>query len=81
MHIVCTTLQHQWLLLGFRKSDGPPPEHETMGQTHESHEEIGDKECLKACTRLKICESLYTCPRAPFTRDEVTFTFRDYPRI
>jgi hypothetical protein len=33
---------------------------------HVSHEERGDKESLKACTHLKSCESLYTCPRAPF---------------
>jgi hypothetical protein len=31
-------------------------------------EKEGDKESPKACTRLKSCESLYTCPRAPFIR-------------
>jgi hypothetical protein len=30
------------------------------------HEEWGDKESPKACARLKCCESLYTCPHAPF---------------
>jgi hypothetical protein len=29
-------------------------------------EEGGDKKPPKACPRLKSCDSLYTCPRAPF---------------
>jgi hypothetical protein len=29
----------------------------------------GDKESPKYCSRLKSCESLYTCPRAPFYRE------------
>jgi hypothetical protein len=34
------------------------------------HEKRGDKESLnlEACTHLKSCESLYTCPHAPFYR-------------
>jgi hypothetical protein len=71
-------------MLGVRKSDGVP-EHESMEQTHESHEEIGDKESPKACTRLKSCESLYTCPRAPFYREtkgllhsEITLESKEY---
>jgi hypothetical protein len=31
--------------------------------------ERGDKESLKDCSRLKSCESLYTCPHAPFYRE------------
>jgi hypothetical protein len=45
----------------------------------------GDKESLKACTRLKSCESLYTCPRAPFYTEiigllqyEITLESRKY---
>jgi hypothetical protein len=48
-----------------RKSDGVP-EHKSHKQVYESHEERGDKESPKTCTHLKSCESLYTCPRAPF---------------
>jgi hypothetical protein len=29
----------------------------------------GDKESPKDCSRLKSCESLYTCPHAPFYRE------------
>jgi hypothetical protein len=29
----------------------------------------GDKESLKACTRLRSWEPLYTCPHAPFYRE------------
>jgi hypothetical protein len=29
----------------------------------------GDKESPKDCSSLKSCESLYTCPRAPFYRE------------
>jgi hypothetical protein len=45
----------------------------------------GDRESPKACTRLKSCESLYTCPRAPFYREtkgllhfEITLKSREY---
>jgi hypothetical protein len=31
--------------------------------------ERGDKESPKDCSRLKSCESFYTCPRAPFYRE------------
>jgi hypothetical protein len=48
------------------KSDGVP-ERKNLEQKHTSHEG-GDKESLKACPRLKSCESLYTCPCAPFYR-------------
>jgi hypothetical protein len=33
------------------------------------HESQGDKESPKDCSRLKSCEPLYTCPRAPFYRE------------
>jgi hypothetical protein len=33
---------------------------------HEGYEKVGDKESPKACTRLKSCASLYTCPWIPF---------------
>jgi hypothetical protein len=45
--------------LGVRKSDGVP-EHESLRQAHESHEEKGDKESPKGCTHLKVVN--------PFTR-------------
>jgi hypothetical protein len=51
--------------LGVWKSDGVP-EHKSHEQERTSHEKWGDKESPKACARLKSCESLYTCPRAPF---------------
>jgi hypothetical protein len=39
-------------------------------QQHKSQElQKGDKESLKACARLKSCESFYTCPHAPFYRE------------
>jgi hypothetical protein len=52
---------------GVRKSDGVPK--------HKVHEQDsqglrnGDKESPKACTRLKSCESLFTCPRTAFYRE------------
>jgi hypothetical protein len=69
---------------GVRKSDGVP-EHKSHEQVYTSHEERGDKESSKACTRLKSCESLYMCPRAPFYREtkgllnpETTLESREY---
>jgi hypothetical protein len=45
------------------------PNTRVTNQNHErgctNHKEWGDKESLKGCARLKSCESLYTCPRAP----------------
>jgi hypothetical protein len=71
-------------MLGVQESDGVP-EHTSLEQEHESHEEKGDKESPKACTRLKSCESLYMCPRTPFYRktkgllhSENTLEFRVY---
>jgi hypothetical protein len=64
-------LKPRWvLMLGGRvqKTDGVP-EHKYYEQQHANHKEGGDKESLKACPRLKSCESLYTCPRAPFYRE------------
>jgi hypothetical protein len=71
-------LKPRWApMLGVRKSEGVPE--------HKSHERRGDKESPKACTRLKSCESLYTCPRAPFYREtkgllhsEITLKSREY---
>jgi hypothetical protein len=54
--------------LGVRKSEGVP-EHENLERRHTIHKRRGDKESPKVCTRLKSCESLYTCPRAPFYRE------------
>jgi hypothetical protein len=50
--------------VGVRKLDGVP-KHKVPMQTHESHEEVGDKESPKACTHLKSFESLYMCPETP----------------
>jgi hypothetical protein len=52
---------------GVRKSDGVP-EHKVHEQDSQELRN-GDKESPKACTRLKSCESLYTCPGAPFYRE------------
>jgi hypothetical protein len=78
-------LKPRWVpMLGVWKSDGVP-EHKGREQERRSHERRGDKESLKACTRLKSCESLYTCPRAPFYREtkgllhsEITLESREY---
>jgi hypothetical protein len=53
---------------GSQKSKGIP-EHKSLEQEHKSREELGDKESPKACPHLKSCESLYTCPCAPFYRE------------
>jgi hypothetical protein len=45
---------------GSKKSEGIP-EHESLEREHKSRKELGDKESPKVCTRLKSCESLYTC--------------------
>jgi hypothetical protein len=50
--------------------DGPPtPLEEIHEQTRERVQERGDKESPKACTHLKSCEPLYTCPRILFYRE------------
>jgi hypothetical protein len=62
---------------GVRKSDGVPK--------HKVHEQDsqelrnGDKESPKACTRLKSCESLYTCPRTPFIGRRTDFYIPKIP--
>jgi hypothetical protein len=53
---------------GVRKSEGVP-KHVSYEERHAIHESHGDKESLKVCARLKSCEPLYTCPRAPFYRE------------
>jgi hypothetical protein len=60
-------------------------EHKILERTHESRNERGDKESPNICFRLKSCESLYTCPRAPFYREtngllhsEITLEFGEY---
>jgi hypothetical protein len=78
-------LKPRWApMLGVRKSEGVP-EHKSREQKHTSHERQGDKESLKACTRLKSCESLYTCPRTTFYREmkghlhfEITLESKEY---
>jgi hypothetical protein len=65
---------------GSKKSEGIP-EHKSFEQEHKSRKELGDKESPKACTRLKSCESLYTCPRAPFYRETKGLLHSKYPRI
>jgi hypothetical protein len=44
------------------------PEHKVSERICEGYKKVGDKESPKACTHLKSCDSLYTCPRAPFYR-------------
>jgi hypothetical protein len=50
--------------------------------------ERGDKESSKDCSCIKSCESLYTCPRAPFYREtkrllhsENTLESKEYPSV
>jgi hypothetical protein len=69
---------------GVRKSEGVT-KHKSREQKHTSHERQGDKESLKACTRLKSCGSLYMCPRAPYYREtkgllhsEITLESKEY---
>jgi hypothetical protein len=63
-------------LLEVWKSDWSPNTRVT-NKSHErkctSHEKRGDKESPKVWARLKSCESLYTCPRAPFYRETRDF--------
>jgi hypothetical protein len=70
-------------VLGVWKSEGVPRTQESRTSARKSWR--GDKESLKACTRLKSCESLYTCPHAPFYREmkrllhsEITLESREY---
>jgi hypothetical protein len=61
-------LKPRWVpMLGVQKLDGVP-EHKSRERECTSLERRGDKESPKACTHLKSCESLYTCPRTPFYR-------------
>jgi hypothetical protein len=53
---------------GPEKSEGVP-KHVSYEGRHAIHESQGDKESPKVCTRLKSCEPLYTCARAPFYRE------------
>jgi hypothetical protein len=69
---------------GVRKLEGIP-KHESYETTCAIHERHGDKESPKVCTRFKSCESLYTCPRAPFYREtkrllhsEITLESKEY---
>jgi hypothetical protein len=69
---------------GVRKLDGIP-EHKIREWLHESKNKRGDNESPKVYTHLKSCESLYTCPRAPFYREakgllypEITLESREY---
>jgi hypothetical protein len=55
------------LTVGVEKLVGVP-EHKNYEIQHTIHERQGDKESPKACTYLKSCEPLYTCPCAPFYR-------------
>jgi hypothetical protein len=58
-------------MLGDQKPDGVPKHKipERTRESYESYEEKGDNKSLKACIRLKSCEPLYTCSRAPFYRE------------
>jgi hypothetical protein len=76
-------------LLGGPKSEGPP-EHKwskVPERVRESMQKHRDKKSPKVCSRLKSCESLYTCPRAPFYREtkrllhsEITLESMEYPK-
>jgi hypothetical protein len=68
---------------GVRKSDAVP-EHKNHERECTSYERRGDKESLKACTRLKSCESFYTLAppfigrRRDFLHPENTLKSREY---
>jgi hypothetical protein len=66
---------------GLRKLDETPKYmwSWTPEQIRESTQEHGDKESLKVSTRLKSCESLYTCPWAPFYRRRKNFYISRLP--
>jgi hypothetical protein len=71
-------------MLGIRKSDGVP-EHKISEQAHVSHEERRGQTISESLYSLKSCESLYTCPCAPFYREtkgllhsETTLESREY---
>jgi hypothetical protein len=55
-------------MLGGPKSD-EVPEHGSHERKCATRERWGDKESPKACTCIKSCEPLYTCPCAPFYRE------------
>jgi hypothetical protein len=63
------------MLGGVRKLEGDPRTQEFLNAEHVNVQvrnaihEREDKESPKDCSRLKSCESLYTCPRAPFYRE------------
>jgi hypothetical protein len=54
-------------MLGVRKIGRNPRTQESGTSAQELQKR--DKESPKACTRLKNCEPLYTCPRTPFYRE------------
>jgi hypothetical protein len=65
----------QIFLFLFRKFGRDPRTQEcknteyTNVQVWNTIHERGDKESPRDCSRLKSCESLYTCPRTPFYRE------------
>jgi hypothetical protein len=57
-------------MLGVSENPDRIPEHERKENRHiqfnYTDDTKGDKESPKHCSSLKSCESIYTCPRAPF---------------
>jgi hypothetical protein len=71
-------------MLGSPNNRRESPNTRVQNTIHTSHVscERETKESPKVCSRLKSCEPLYTCPRAPFYREKKRlFTFWKYPRI
>jgi hypothetical protein len=60
-------------MLGLFENLDKTPKHKrgkyTNIQVGSTVDESADKEYPKDCSCIKSCESLYTCPRAPFYRE------------
>jgi hypothetical protein len=93
--ILHTNINHKWhcirqpIRLLMCSVGGPKigrgPRTQDSGMDARKQNERGDKESPKVCTRLKSCESLYTCPRAPFYKEtkgllhfEIVLESREY---
>jgi hypothetical protein len=49
--------------------ESPNTRESTVDTFKYNNDARGDKELPKDCSSLNSCESLYTCPRAPFYRE------------
>jgi hypothetical protein len=85
--VSCFSAETRWApMLGVQKIGWNPRTQES--RTSARKLQPGDKESPKACTHLKSCEALYTCPRAPFYKDtkgllhsEIPSNLRNIPSV